>query len=137
LIISVPGRKPAVCSSLVELIDLYPTVSRLCGLPAVNGLQGKDLAPVFDDPKQAVRETAFCVAPSRNGFLLRDDQWAYIQYGEDAAQGIELFDVVADPRQNTNLANKPEMAAVVKRFQSAMTDKLRTLRENNLPLRRS
>ena len=30
---SVPGQEPAVCHSLVELLDLYPTLSKLCGLP--------------------------------------------------------------------------------------------------------
>jgi iduronate 2-sulfatase len=31
LIICVPGKQPAVCDSLVELIDLFPTISSLCG----------------------------------------------------------------------------------------------------------
>ena len=41
LIICVPGKKPAVCHSLVELIDLYPTISGLCGLEVPGRLQGK------------------------------------------------------------------------------------------------
>jgi iduronate 2-sulfatase len=134
LIIRVPGKKPAVSSSLVELLDLYPTTARLCGLEVPGRLQGKDISRVFDVPGHAVRDTAFCVAPSREGFLLRDDRWAYLQYGEDAAQGIELFDVIKDPKQFTNLAAKPEFAPVVNRFKEQLAAKLRAVRQNDLGL---
>jgi iduronate 2-sulfatase len=36
--------------------------------------------------------------------MLRDDRWVFIQYGEDAERGIELFDMQNDPLQYTNLA---------------------------------
>ena len=49
LIISVPGKKPAVCHSLSELIDLYPTVSRLCDLEIPENIQGKDISGMLDD----------------------------------------------------------------------------------------
>lgn len=90
LIIRIPGKKPAVCHSLVELLDLYPTLSNLCGLEVPSRLQGKDISPVFDNPKHEVRDAAFSV--NGKGFLLREHDWAYIQYGEDGNNGIELFD---------------------------------------------
>lgn len=132
LIVSVPGKQPAVCRSLVELIDLYPTISQLCGLEVPARLQGRDFSPVFDDPTRRVRDEAFCVAPSSKGFLLRNDRWAYIQYGEDAQQGVELFDVVADLSQYVNLAQKPEFASIVESFQSKLAQKLTTLRASDL-----
>jgi len=132
LIIKVPGKKPAVSNSLVELVDLFPTTTRLCGLEVPVRLQGKDISELFDDPKRSVRKAAFSVAPQRKGFLLREDQWAYIQYGEDAAAGIELFDVVQDPKQYTNLAGKPEFAPVVSEFKAKLAAKLRTIRNNDL-----
>ncbi|HUG93664.1 MAG TPA: sulfatase [Planctomycetaceae bacterium] len=132
LIIRVPGKEPAVCHSLVELIDLYPTVARLCGLEVPDRLQGRDISPMFDDPAHQVRDSAFCVAPSRKGFLLREDRWAYIQYGEDAAAGIELFDMHADPQQYTNRAARPEFAPVVEEFQSKLAARLADVRDNDL-----
>jgi iduronate 2-sulfatase len=132
LIISVPGKKPAVCHSLVELLDLYPTIAGLCGLEIPSRLQGKNIAPLLDDPTIAVREAGFSVAPSSQGFLLREHKWAYIQYKEDASAGIELFDMENDPKQYTNLAESAEHAPVVARFKSQLAEKLRAVRDNDL-----
>ncbi len=133
LIVRVPGKKPAVVNSMVELIDLYPTVAQLCGLEVPSRLQGKDISRVFDQPTHTVRDTVFSVAPSSKGFLLRTDDWAYLQYAEDASLGIELFDMRKDPRQYTNLASKPEFAAIVQRFKAQLTARLLAIRANDLP----
>ena len=130
-----PGKNPAVCNSLVELIDLYPTVSSLCGLDVPDRLQGIDISRMLDDPNHQVRDTAFSVAPMRDGFLLREHDYAYIQYGEDAAGGIELFDMRTDPLQLTNLSNNPDYRPVVARLRAKMVAKLDTIRDNDLPIR--
>ena len=132
LIIRVPGKKPAVCHSLTELLDLFPTVASLCGLEVPSRLQGRNIARVFDNPQHQVRETAFSVAPSSKGFLLREDKWAYLQYNEDASGGIELFDTVNDPKQYTNLAAKSEFAGVVNEFNAKLAAKLNEVRTNDL-----
>jgi len=132
LIIRVPGKKPAVSHSLVELLDLFPTIASLCGLEVPSRLQGKDISPMFDDPNHRVRETAFSVAPSSKGFLLREDKWAYIQYAEDASGGSELFDMVSDPQQYSNLAARPDYASLVESFRTKLAAKLRAVRDNDL-----
>jgi iduronate 2-sulfatase len=132
LIVRVPGKKPAVCHSFVELLDLYPTLASLCGLEVPARLQGRNLARMFDDPAYRVRDTAFCVAPSSKGFLLRDDRWAYLQYQENAAVGVELFDAVKDPKQYTNLAMKPEYAEVVAGFKAKLAARLAEVRVSDL-----
>ncbi len=135
LIVKVPGKKPAVCHSLVELIDLYPTIAQLCGLDVPARLQGRDLSPMFDDPSFSVRDAAFCVAPSSRGFLLREDRWAYLQYAEDASKGIELFDMEEDPKQYTNLAARPDHQAEVERLKAKLAAKLTEIRTNDLGTR--
>ena len=55
LIIRVPWKSSAVgqkTDALVELVDLYPTIASLAGLPPPGGLenQGTNLAPLFDSP---------------------------------------------------------------------------------------
>ncbi len=132
LIVRVPGKKPAVCHSLVELLDLYPTVTSLCGLDVPPRLQGKNISPLFDDPGQQLRDAAFSVAPSSKGFLLREDKWAYIQYAEDASGGLELFDMAKDPKQYTNLANHAEYSQVVDAFKAKLAAKMQAIRDNDL-----
>jgi len=132
LIISVPGKQAAVCNSLTELLDLYPTISRLCGLEVPERLQGKDISAMLDDPTAQVRDTAFSVAPARKGFLLRENRYAYIQYKEDASAGIELFDTQQDPQQYINLAAQSEHKPLVDRFKAKLAAKLATVRNNDL-----
>lgn len=134
LIICVPGKQPAVCDSFVELLDLYPTISSLCGVEVPVHLQGKNIARMLDDPTHKVREAAFSVAPMREGFLLREEKWSYIQYGEDAGNGIELFDVKKDPKMFTNLAKEPEYQSVVEGFKVKVAAKLKEVRTNDLGL---
>lgn len=133
LIICVPGQKPAVCHSLVELLDLFPTTASLCGMKVPARLQGLDASPLIFDPQQTIRNAAFSVAPMRDGFLLREDRYAFIQYGEDAKNGIELFDMHKDPGQFTNLALSAEHATITDGFRSKLTEKLASIRNNDLP----
>lgn len=130
LIISVPGKKPAICHSLTELLDLYPTISTLCGLPVADRLQGKNIAPVFDDPQHPIRDAAFTV--NGKGFLLREKEYAYIQYAEDASRGRELFDMSKDPQQYNNLATNRLYAKKIEEFQEKVAEKLRQIRDNDL-----
>ncbi|WP_372896721.1 sulfatase [Stieleria sp.] len=132
LIIRVPGKKPAVCHSFVELLDLYPTVASLCGLPIPEHVQGKDISMMLDDPEHQVREFAFSVAPMRKGFLIREDRFAFIQYKEDASGGMELFDTHVDPQGYRNLVDDQKYQDVAARMRSTLTQKLAEVRDNDL-----
>lgn len=134
LIISVPGKPAAVCDSLVELLDLYPTIASLCGLEVPANIQGKDISAMLDNPTVEVRDAAFSVAPMRKAFLWREKRWAYIQYGEDASKGIELFDTKNDPSQFENLAGSPDHKQVVTQMRENVRKKLVEIRNNDLEL---
>ncbi|MGB0327026.1 MAG: sulfatase [Akkermansiaceae bacterium] len=130
LIIKIPGKKPSVCKSLVELLDLYPTLSNLCGLEIPKRIQGKDLTPIFENPTYEVRDAAFSV--NGKGYLLREDRWAYISYDRG---GEELFDMLKDPKQYANLADDPAHARTRDRFRKKMEAKLAEVRTNDLGLK--
>ena len=132
LIIKVPGKKPAVCDSFVELLDLYPTLTEWAGLEHQSAIQGKSLVKTFDDPRYSVRDMAFSVSQGGRSFLLRNNDWAYIQYDEDAGSGIELYDMKKDPEQHTNLASMTEYGDIVAQFKEMLQIKLKEVRSNDL-----
>ena len=125
LIICVPGKKPAVCNSLTELIDLYPTVSKLCSLKIPGNNQGKDISAMLDDPTVKVRDA---VLSSGKGRLLRTEKWAYLDYGKTG----ELYNMEKDPKQYTNLFNDPKHTAVLKELRDQLKSKLNVIGQNDL-----
>ncbi|ETN96228.1 sulfatase [Zhouia amylolytica] len=132
MIIKVPGKAPGVCHSFAELLDLYPTVASLAGLKAPEGLQGKDLSPSLTNPEVEIRDYAFSTTQGGDTFLIRTDKWAYIQYGEDASKGMELFDMEYDEKQYNNLAYNPQFKTIVQEMQHKLKEKLKAVRTNDL-----
>tara|TARA_R110002126_G_scaffold68413_13_gene173284 strand:- start:3002 stop:4507 length:1506 start_codon:yes stop_codon:yes gene_type:complete len=132
LIIKVPGKAPAVCNSFSELLDLYPTLADLAGIEASKGLQGKSLVKTLNNPQVEVRDFAFSVSQGGKSFLVRNHKWAYIQYDEDAGAGMELFDMEYDAKQYNNLAHNPAYDDVVQEMQLKLTEKLKSIRKNDL-----
>jgi iduronate 2-sulfatase len=111
LILSVPGMKPGRSASVVELVDLYPTCSDILGLPTPKSLQGKSLMPILKNPSATVRDTALSIHNRGTGGGLRAANWHYMNYGD---KGEELYDMIKDPHQYTNVANDPAYAAMLK-----------------------
>ena len=125
LIICFPRKKPAACHSFAELLDLYPTVSSLCGLKIPANIQGKDISRMLDDPTTKVRDAILC---SGKGRLYREARWALLDYGK---QG-ELYDMQKDPKQYTNLFHKSEYAETVTELRQKLKAKLVEVSQNDL-----
>ncbi len=110
LIFAGPGvASGAVCRRPVELLDLYPTLIELAGLPARQGLEGLSLVPQLEDAS-APRERPAITTHNPGNHGVRSERWRYIRYADGSE---ELYDMVADPNEWTNLAGKPEHAAVL------------------------
>ncbi len=102
-IVSAPGFESGRTMSLAELMDIYPTVCDLLGVPIPETVQGESLRPVLTDPSATVRKAAFSLDRKR-GQAVRSPEWAFFQYKKG---GEELYDMKADPGQFTNLAEDP------------------------------
>ncbi len=114
LIIVAPGITKAggVCYRPVSLLDLYPTLIDLCGLPPNLELEGASLLPLLTDPT-APRTTPAITTVSFRNHSIRDEHWRYTRYENG---GEELYDHRNDRHEWTNLANDPKYAAVKERL---------------------
>jgi arylsulfatase A-like enzyme len=138
LIVHDPRGAAGVASACVEMVDLTATLEDLAGLAP--GLHfGRSLRPLLADPSALHRDAAFSEGgflvreepwledgdegPYRHKqaiqhertdlagrvVAVRTDDWCYI---ERLYEGPELYDRRSDPRETTNLAGRPEHAAV-------------------------
>lgn len=116
LVIAGPSvARPGVpTSALAELVDLYPTLVDLCGLPPVSGLDGVSLRPVLQDPERSVKDVASSmlkVGAARLGNVGRSLRTARYRYTLWPDGVEELFDYSTDPDELTNLAPAAAHAA--------------------------
>ncbi|NQT38922.1 MAG: sulfatase-like hydrolase/transferase, partial [Planctomycetes bacterium] len=112
LVFVVPGLtgRNVRCERTVSLLDLYPTLVDLCGLPARKELEGRSLKPLLADPA-AAWERPVVTTHGRNNHAVRSERWRYIRYGDGSE---ELYDHQADPMEWTNLAGERKHAAAKK-----------------------
>jgi iduronate 2-sulfatase len=139
LIVSVPGMKTAGQASprVAELVDVYPTLAGLCGLKGPENLAGKSLEPLLTKPdaawdKVAVTQVqrgggqpgkAKTTPAAFKGYSVRNERYRYTQW-DDGKRGAELYDHEKDLQEITNLADKPEMAEVVKELKGRLAEVL-------------
>jgi arylsulfatase A-like enzyme len=110
LIFKVPGitEAGARCASPVSLMDLYPTLSELCGLPINSKNEGNSIIPLLKNVNTNWEKPALTTL----GFdrhTVRNKKWRYIRY-QDGAE--ELYNHDIDSHEWTNLANDPQYNSV-------------------------
>lgn len=90
-----------------ELLDMYPTLSELCGLEIPDHLEGLSLVPQLNDAN-APRTRPAITTDNHDNHGVRTERWRYIQYADGAE---ELYDMVKDPNEFTNLEADTRYAA--------------------------
>ena len=90
----------------VSLIDMYPTLVEMCGLPQTHQkLEGESIATTLAKPALAKDRNVFLPHMNPREYAIINRNWRYIRYAED---GEELYNVQDDPNEWTNLASRPE-----------------------------
>ena len=122
-----PGHR---CKTPVSLIDLYPTLIDLCGLPPMQALDGESLVDCLEQP-----------APDRERYIIsawqfpygkqnvrpcisvRSRDWRYIYYPRG---NHELYNEVDDPNEWHNLADCPEYIDIIKQLRQHLPKNMQT-----------
>lgn len=110
LIFAGPGVKAEQrCSQPAELMDIYPTLIELAGLPARDDLEGLSLVPQLRGAATK-RERPAITSHNQGNHGVRSENWRYIHYADGSE---ELYDMRKDPQEWTNLAADPAFAEVI------------------------
>ncbi len=136
--ISAPGMTSAGkrTSSLAELLDLFPTLVELCGLPKPPGLEGVSLVPVLRDPQKSAKPAAFTQHPrpayydrepdkqpkvmgvSVRTAGVRYTEWRDWKSGETVAR--ELYENKDEPAETRSLVDDPRLAKAQQEAESLL-----------------
>ena len=109
LILAGPGvSSGSTCGRPVELLDLYPTLIELCGLPPRHDLEGHSLVPQLKNP-DAPRPWPAVTTHNPGNHSVRSERWRFIRYADGSE---ELYDHRDDPNEWTNRAHDPALAEI-------------------------
>ena len=125
--VAAAGRASA---ALVELVDLFPTLAELCGVPAPAALEGRSLVPLLRDPTaaRAGEEAAYSQfprpwfyeqQPEVMGYSVRSATHRYTEWREWRGGRViarELYAYGPDLLERENIADRAEQAVVQQRM---------------------
>ncbi|MFC7498588.1 sulfatase-like hydrolase/transferase [Enterovirga sp. GCM10030262] len=108
-VLALPGQEDdgQRVGQAVELVDMMPTVLDLMGLEAPEGLSGRSLRDFIEDP--TLTDDGVAITTMYGSAAIRDNAYRFIRYEDGSA---ELYDLVNDPHQWTNLADDPAWETV-------------------------
>jgi len=112
LIVRKPGMKKSISSTRpVNLIDMYPTLIQLCGLPE-KSLDGHDFSPLLNNPDLEWKQPGITVTEKATSVFT--EKWHFIDHGEGTR---ELYHLENDDAEWTNLIDSPEAKDAVSRLE--------------------
>ncbi|MFL6468218.1 MAG: sulfatase [Pyrinomonadaceae bacterium] len=124
LLIAIPGQQAAASKRVVELLDLYPTLAELCGLPKPDRQSGESIALLVKNPNASFDRPAYSVTVYRKSLArsVRTAKWHYVEW-DDGKSGNMLYAIEDDPHELKNISNDPKYASVVAEMKGLLAKK--------------
>lgn len=110
----VPKNQEVVQSS--ELLDMYPSLSELCGLEIPDHVEGRSLVPHIKG-STVDRMGPAITTHNHDNHGLRKGGWRFIQYADGSE---ELYNLENDPHEFTNLVGDPSHVTVLNRLRTML-----------------
>jgi len=97
------------CRSLVELIDIYPTLLEAIGAEPSKRCFGRSLWPLLLNPEKHHRDAVFSEISSfdHHKVMVRTHRYKYAM--DETGRGYLFYDLVEDPLEQNNLIGHPEI----------------------------
>lgn len=112
-----PGiTKGASIDATVSLLDMFPTLTELCGVPDDQPRDGTSLVPVLKNPASATDRDVMCCGLKPEEYTIINDQWRYIHYADGTE---ELYNEKQDPNEWDNLASNPELEGIKEQLRAS------------------
>ena len=102
----------------VSLIDIYPTLISMCGLPEVEGLAGNDISELLKNPRKKWDKPCLSTFMPGN-FVVHSEKWNYIRYADGSE---ELYNVSGDENEFYNLAGDKKYDKIKRQLSEYMPD---------------
>lgn len=121
LIISAPAYKTthgSQCGAPVSLLDIYPTLADLAGLPTPQHAEGVSLSALLRNP-QAISDRAVVTTQGMGNHAVRDKRFRYILYADG---GEELYDHESDPHEFRNIVEQQQHRQTVVRLRQQLPE---------------
>lgn len=110
LIVSAPGFKAnQKTNKPAQLLDIFPTLLELSGLPKDCSQEGNSLVPLMKDPNADWSNVAIS-SFGKGNYAIRSEHYRYIAYLDGSE---ELYDHRKDPHEWHNLAKQKDMKSVI------------------------
>ncbi|MDG2128565.1 MAG: sulfatase [Fuerstiella sp.] len=117
-----------VVTDLTSLLDIYPTLVDLAGLPLRPDLEGTSLKPLLGYGKRSLDRSIITTYDFAD-YSVRYRNWHYINYVDGSE---ELYDLNRDPNEWHNLAGLTEFAATKNHLKGMLPDEVAALPESSL-----